>query len=250
MDEIVTNKRIEETVMPDKTILVVDDEAPIRDMLRVALEMADYRVLEAENAQEAHSLIIDSTPDLILLDWMLPQTSGIELARRLKKDELTSSIPIIMLTAKGEEDNKVQGLETGADDYITKPFSPRELVARLKAVLRRNGATGENNPIVVDGLVLDPSSHRVSINEKSIDIGPTEYRLLEFFLTHQERVYTRTQLLDHVWGGNVYVEERTVDVHIRRLRKVLSVDGHERYVQTVRGTGYRFSTKLSSIASA
>ncbi|MGH1470347.1 MAG: phosphate regulon transcriptional regulator PhoB [Cellvibrionaceae bacterium] len=236
--------------MPDKTILVVDDEAPIRDMLRVALEMADYRVIEAENAQDAHSLIIDNTPDLILLDWMLPQTSGIELARRLKRDELTSSVPIIMLTAKGEEDNKIQGLETGADDYITKPFSPRELVARLKAVLRRNGAISENAPIVVNGLTLDPSSHRVSINEQPIDIGPTEYRLLEFFLTHQERVYTRTQLLDHVWGGNVYVEERTVDVHIRRLRKVLSVDGHERYVQTVRGTGYRFSTKLSSIASA
>ncbi|MGI1679488.1 MAG: phosphate regulon transcriptional regulator PhoB [Cellvibrionaceae bacterium] len=236
--------------MPDKTILIVDDETAIRDMLRVALEMADYHVIEAENAQEAHSLIIDSTPDLILLDWMLPQTSGIELARRLKRDELTSSIPIIMLTAKGEEDNKIQGLETGADDYITKPFSPRELVARLKAVLRRNGATSESSPIVVDGLLLDPSSHRVSINEQSVDIGPTEYRLLEFFLTHQERVYTRTQLLDHVWGGNVYVEERTVDVHIRRLRKVLSIGGHERYVQTVRGTGYRFSTKLSSIASA
>ena len=245
-----TDKEDTDNPMPDKTILVVDDEVAIRDMLRVALEMADYRVLEAENAQEAHGLIIDDAPDLILLDWMLPQTSGIELARRLKRDELTASIPIIMLTAKGEEDNKIQGLETGADDYITKPFSPRELVARLKAVLRRNGAAAEDAPIIVDGLLLEPSSHRVSINSQPVDIGPTEYRLLEFFLTHQERVYTRTQLLDHVWGGNVYVEERTVDVHIRRLRKALSIEGHERYVQTVRGTGYRFSTKLSSIASA
>jgi len=206
----------------DKTILIVDDEAPIRDMLRVALEMADYRCLEAEDAQQAHAIIVDDKPNLILLDWMLPGTSGIELARRLKKDELTNAIPIIMLTAKGEEDNKIQGLEIGADDYITKPFSPRELVARLKAV-----------------------SHVVTINDQALQMGPTEYRLLEFFLTHQDRVYTRSQLLDHVWGGNVYVEERTVDVHIRRLRKVLNVDEHDRLIQTVRGTGYRFSTKLA-----
>ncbi|MCW8195630.1 phosphate regulon transcriptional regulatory protein PhoB [Proteobacteria bacterium 005FR1] len=230
--------------MANKTILIVDDEAAIRDMLRVALEMADYRCLEAEDAGQAHSLIIDENPDLILLDWMLPHTSGIELARRLKRDEVTAKIPIIMLTAKGEEDNKVQGLEVGADDYITKPFSPRELVARLKAVLRRAGPGEEAEPIVVNGLCLDPSSHRVTINDQPVQIGPTEYRLLEFFLTHQERVYTRSQLLDHVWGGNVYVEERTVDVHIRRLRKALTLDGHERYVQTVRGTGYRFSTKV------
>lgn len=234
--------------MADKTILIVDDEAAIRDMLRVALEMADYRCLEAENVQDAHALVIDETPDLILLDWMLPNTSGIELARRLKRDELTASIPIIMLTAKGEEDNKVQGLETGADDYITKPFSPRELVARLKAVLRRAGGQGESEPLRVGDLCLDPTSHRVTIHNTPVDIGPTEYRLLQFFLTHQERVYTRSQLLDHVWGGNVYVEERTVDVHIRRLRKALTLDGHERYVQTVRGTGYRFSTKLSQTA--
>jgi len=234
--------------MADKTILIVDDESAIRDMLRVALEMADYRCLEAENAQDAHSLIVDEHPDLILLDWMLPSTSGIELARRLKRDELTASIPIIMLTAKGEEDNKVQGLETGADDYITKPFSPRELVARLKAVLRRAGAQNESEPLQVGDLCLDPGSHRVTIQNTPVDIGPTEYRLLQFFLTHQERVYTRAQLLDHVWGGNVYVEERTVDVHIRRLRKALTLDGHERYVQTVRGTGYRFSTKLSQTA--
>ncbi|MFL0811324.1 MAG: phosphate regulon transcriptional regulator PhoB [Agarilytica sp.] len=230
--------------MPDKTILIVDDEAPIRDMLRVALEMAEYSVIEASDAQEAHSLIVDQRPDLVLLDWMLPGTSGIELARRLKLNDVTQETPIIMLTAKGEEDNKIQGLDVGADDYITKPFSPRELVARLKAVLRRTDSLDAEDPIQVDGLQLDPSSHRVSINNTAITMGPTEYRLLEFFLTHQERVYSRSQLLDHVWGGNVYVEERTVDVHIRRLRKALSVEAHDRYIQTVRGSGYRFSQQV------
>ena len=234
--------------MADKTILVVDDEGPIRDMLRVALEMAEYAVLEAEDAQTAHGLIVDKKPDLILLDWMLPGTSGIELARRLKRDEVTRELPIIMLTAKGEEDNKIQGLEVGADDYITKPFSPRELVARLKAVLRRTDTLSTGEPIRVAGLCLDPTSHRVTINDVPVQMGPTEYRLLEFFLTHQERVYTRNQLLDHVWGGNVYVEERTVDVHIRRLRKALTVDGHERFIQTVRGAGYRFSPKVAAKA--
>ena len=228
--------------MVDKTILIVDDETPIRDMLRVALEMAEYSCLEAADAQKAHSIIVDKRPDLILLDWMLPGTSGIELARRLKRDELTDDIPIIMLTAKGEEDNKIQGLEVGADDYITKPFSPRELVARLKAVLRRAGPTDGEAPIEVGGLLLDPISHRVTIDGKPAEMGPTEYRLLQFFMTHQERAYTRGQLLDQVWGGNVYVEERTVDVHIRRLRKALG-DAYENLVQTVRGTGYRFSTK-------
>ena len=229
----------------DKTILIVDDEAPIRDMLRVALEMADYQCLEAEDAQQAHAIVVDEKPSLILLDWMLPGTSGIELARRLKKDELTAAIPIIMLTAKGEEDNKVQGLETGADDYITKPFSPRELVARLKAVLRRTENMSTLGPIMVEGLCMDPVSHVVTIHQQPVQMGPTEYRLLEFFLTHQDRVYTRSQLLDHVWGGNVYVEERTVDVHIRRLRKALQLESHDRFIQTVRGTGYRFSTKLA-----
>ena len=230
--------------MPEKTILIVDDEAPIRDMLRVALEMADYQCLEAGDATSAHSIIVDRKPDLVLLDWMMPGTSGIELARRLKRDEVTSKIPIVMLTAKGEEDNKVQGLEIGADDYITKPFSPRELCARLKAVLRRTDGTSQDGPITVDGLSLDPVSHRVTIEEQPIQMGPTEYRLLEFFLTHQDRVYSRSQLLDHVWGGNVYVEERTVDVHIRRLRKALQPGGHDRLVQTVRGAGYRFSPKV------
>lgn len=229
--------------MTGRKILVVDDESAIRDMLRVALEMANYEVLEAANAQEAHSLVIDQRPDLVLLDWMMPGTSGLELARRLKRDEVTANLPIIMLTAKGEEDNKIQGLDVGADDYITKPFSPRELLARLKAVLRRTDPPGAATPIQVQGLCLDPVSHRITIHDQPIDMGPTEYRLLEFFLTHQERAYTRGQLLDHVWGGNVYLEERTVDVHIRRLRKALTVDGHEELIQTVRGTGYRFSTR-------
>ena len=228
--------------MAGKTILIVDDETPIREMIAVALEMAGYECLEADNAQAAHARIVDRKPDLLLLDWMLPGTTGIELARRLKRDEMTSDIPIIMLTAKGEEDNKIQGLEVGADDYITKPFSPRELVARLKAVLRRAGPADSETPIEVDGLLLDPISHRVTIDESPADIGPTEYRLLQFFMTHQERAYTRSQLLDQVWGGNVYVEERTVDVHIRRLRKALG-DKYEHLVQTVRGTGYRFSTR-------
>ncbi|WP_252177560.1 phosphate regulon transcriptional regulator PhoB [Endozoicomonas sp. 4G] len=229
--------------MPGKTILIVDDEAPIREMVIVALEMAGYDCLEAADAKEAHSLIVDNKPDLILLDWMLPDVSGIELARRLKRNELTSEIPIVMLTAKGEEDHKIQGLETGADDYITKPFSPRELAARLKAVLRRAGGLDNQSPIVIKGLELDPVSHRVSIDGSPAEIGPTEYRLLQFFLTHQERAYTRGQLLDQVWGGNVYVEERTVDVHIRRLRKALG-GNYEGFVQTVRGTGYRFSTRV------
>lgn len=230
--------------MSGKTVLIVDDEAPIREMIAVALEMADYDYIEAADAREAHALIVDKQPDLVLLDWMLPGTSGVELARRLKKEEATADIPIIMLTAKVEEDNKIQGLEVGADDYITKPFSPRELVARLKAVLRRATPPGIDSPIEVDGLTLDPIGHRVTTREGDVTMGPTEYRLLQFFMTHQERVYTRPQLLDQVWGGNVYVEERTVDVHIRRLRKALGED-YDHLIQTVRGTGYRFSTKAA-----
>jgi len=230
--------------MAGKTVLIVDDEASIREMIAVALEMADYDYLEAADAREAHSLIIDRQPDLILLDWMLPGTSGVELARRLKKEEATCEIPIIMLTAKVEEDNKIQGLEVGADDYITKPFSPRELVARLKAVLRRATPPGVETPVEVDGLTLDPVGHRVTTTHGVLNIGPTEYRLLQFFMTHQERVYTRSQLLDQVWGGNVYVEERTVDVHIRRLRKALGAQ-YDHLIQTVRGTGYRFSTRAA-----
>ena len=213
-------------------------------MIAVALEMAGYHCLEASNCKDAHASIVDRKPDMILLDWMLPGTTGLEFTRRLKRDDLTKEIPIILLTAKGEEDNKIQGLDSGADDYITKPFSPRELVARLKAVLRRATPLGIEESIEIEGLLLDPTCHRVTANQASVDIGPTEYRLLQFFMTHQERAYSRTQLLDQVWGGNVYVEERTVDVHIRRLRKALG-SAHEHLIQTVRGTGYRFSTKVS-----
>jgi two-component system phosphate regulon response regulator PhoB len=230
--------------MPKHTILLVDDEAASRDMLAIALEAAGYNVLQAENAQQAHACIIDRYPDLVLLDWMMPGTTGLELLRRLKRDELTEKIPVIMLTAKAEEDSKISGLDAGADDYIAKPFSPRELISRVKAVLRRIGREELKDAIIVDQMRFDPLSHRVSIADKDINLGPTEYRMLQFFLTHQERVYSRDQILDYVWGGNAYLDERTVDVHIRRLRKAISVAGHENYVQTVRGAGYRFSTQL------
>ena len=233
-------------IMPKHTILLVDDETAIRDMLSLALEAADYNVLVAENAQQAHATIIDRHPDLVLLDWMMPGTTGLELLRRLKRDELTAKIPVIMLTAKTEEDSKISGLDAGADDYISKPFSPRELMSRVKAVLRRIDRNELKEPITVGERIFDPIGHRVSIANEPINLGPTEYRLLQFFLTHQERVYSRDQILDYVWGGNVYLDERTVDVHIRRLRKAISVAGHENYVQTVRGAGYRFSTQLKN----
>lgn len=232
--------------MSSRTVLIVDDEAAIREVIAAALEMAGYRTLEADNAQAGHALIVDQKPDLILLDWMMPNVSGIELARRLKRDPLTAETPIIMLTAKGEEDHKIVGLEAGADDYITKPFSPRELVARLKAVLRRTTPAGIEAPISVQGLTLDPTSHRVTAHESELNLGPTEFRLLQFFMSHAERAYTRSQLLDQVWGGNVYVDERTVDVHIRRLRKGLG-DEFKALIQTVRGTGYRFSTNVPEL---
>jgi two-component system phosphate regulon response regulator PhoB len=232
--------------MPKHTVLIVDDEAAIRDMLCIALEAADFNVLDAENAQQAHAAIIDKQPDLVLLDWMMPGTTGLELLRRLKRDDLTARIPVIMLTAKAEEDSKISGLDAGADDFIPKPFSPRELISRVKAVLRRVGREELQEPISIGQLVFDPIGHRVSIADQAINLGPTEYRLLQFFLTHQERVYSRDQILDYVWGGNVYLDERTVDVHIRRLRKAISVAGHENYVQTVRGAGYRFSAQLKN----
>jgi two-component system phosphate regulon response regulator PhoB len=236
----------QENFMPKHTILVVDDEQSIRDMLAISLDAAGYNVLQAEGAREAHALIIDRHPDLVLLDWMMPGTAGLELLRRLKRDEMTEKLPVIMLTAKAEETSKISGLDSGADDYIAKPFSPRELVSRVKAVLRRVGREELKDPITVGELLFDPLGHRVSISGKPVNVGPTEYRLLQFFLTHQERVYSRDQILDHVWGGNVYLDERTVDVHIRRLRKAIAVAGHDNYVQTVRGSGYRFSTQLQS----
>ncbi|MDB9734371.1 phosphate regulon transcriptional regulator PhoB [Porticoccaceae bacterium] len=230
--------------MPKHTILIVDDEDSIRDMLSIALDAAGYNVLQALNAQIAHSMVVDRNPDLILLDWMMPGTTGLELLRRLKRDEITEKIPVIMLTAKAQEANKLSGLDAGADDYIAKPFSPRELISRVKAVLRRIDRADSTSPIVVGELALDPLEHRVSIGGVFINIGPTEYRLLHFFLTHQERVYSRDQILDYVWGGNVYLDQRTVDVHIRRLRKAISVAGYDNYVQTVRGAGYRFSVQM------
>lgn len=230
--------------MTETSVLIVDDEASIRDMVSIVLDTAGIKCLQAENAGEAHGLIVDENPDVVLLDWMMPGTSGLELLRRLRRDELTANVPVIMLTAKAEEDNMVQGLNSGADDYISKPFSPRELIARINALLRRKDPCAGDEPITVDQLVYDPLSHHASIAGKSIAMGPTEFRLLGFFLTHQERVYSRDQILDHVWGSNAYVDERTVDVHIKRLRSALSLADQSRFIQTVRGTGYRFSQKL------
>mgnify|MGYP001270548088 FL=1 len=233
----------EEAEVRRKTVLIVDDEAAIREMVSLALETAKFNVLEASDSQEGHAIIIDSQPDVVLLDWMMPGTTGLELLRRLRRDPLTEKIPVILLTAKTSEDSKITGLDSGADDFISKPFSPKELVSRIRAVIRRSTVTEPSEPIKVGEMLFDPESHRVSICNEPVDIGPTEYRMLQFFLTHQERVYSRDQILDHVWGANVYLDERTVDVHIRRLRKAISVAGHEKYVQTVRGAGYRFSTR-------
>ena len=233
----------EEAEVRRKTVLIVDDEAAIREMVSLALETAKFNVLEASDSQEGRAIIIDSQPDVVLLDWMMPGTTGLELLRRLRRDPLTEKIPVILLTAKTSEDSKITGLDSGADDFISKPFSPKELVSRIRAVIRRSTVTEPSEPIQVGEMLFDPESHRVSICDEPVEIGPTEYRMLQFFLTHQERVYSRDQILDHVWGPNVYLDERTVDVHIRRLRKAISVAGHEKYVQTVRGAGYRFSTR-------
>ena len=222
-------------------ILVVEDEEAIREMVGLALTRNNYHFREAEDAEQAKAQINERFPDLILLDWMLPGTSGIALARQLKDNTATRHLPIIMLTARAEEDDKVGALEAGADDYVTKPFSPRELLARIKSVLRRAAPHTTEDIIKVGGLVLDPVSHRLQAGTDPINLGPTEFRLLRFFMTHPERVYSRAQLLDMVWGNNIYVEERTVDVHIRRLRKALQASGHDTLVQTVRGEGYRFS---------
>lgn len=227
-------------------ILLVEDETAIRDMISFALQRTDMDIIPVESVREARNNILEQVPDLILLDWMLPGISGIEYARQLKKEELTADTPIIMLTARSEEDDRVHGLQTGVDDYITKPFSTRELIERIKAVLRRTKPHLEKETISQGLLTIDLASHRVLAGDDTIKLGPTEFNLLAFFMTHPERVYSRTQLLDHVWGGNVYVEERTVDVHIRRLRKNLAPFNCDAYIQTVRGAGYRFSCKLSA----
>ncbi|MBD2779550.1 phosphate regulon transcriptional regulator PhoB [Xenorhabdus sp. 42] len=226
-----------------KRILVVEDEVPIREMVCFVLEKNGYQAVEAENYDAAISRLSEPYPDLVLLDWMLPGGSGVQIIKQMKRDNDTKMIPVIMVTARAEEDDRVCGLDAGADDYITKPFSPKELIARVKAVLRRTSLEKSGELIDMEGLVLDPSSHRVSSLGQDLKMGPTEFKLLYFFMTHPERVYSREQLLDYVWGTNVYVEDRTVDVHIRRLRKVLEVGNHHKMVQTVRGTGYRFSTR-------
>jgi two-component system phosphate regulon response regulator PhoB len=212
-------------------------------MVSLALKRERFDVMEAADADSALSLISGRCPDLILLDWMLPGQSGLGLARRLRREEYTREIPIIMLTARVEEEDKVQGLEAGADDYITKPFSPRELLARIKALLRRSRPQAGDAAVQVESLTLDPAGYRVRVSDKDVSVGPTEFKLLHFFMTHPDRVYSRGQLLDSVWGRNSFVEERTVDVHILRLRKALNVHGYERLIQTVRGAGYRFSAR-------
>jgi two-component system phosphate regulon response regulator PhoB len=224
-------------------ILVVEDEPAIQELLALNITQAGHNAMRALSVEHAQDLLRETMPDLILLDWMLPGTNGLEFARKLKSDNVTKAIPIIMLTARGDEYDKVRGLEVGADDYVTKPFSPRELNARIKAVLRRRAPQMTDDPIEVSGLRLDPTTHRVTGNDKVIDLGPTEFRLLHFFMTNAERVHTRSQLLDKVWGDRVFVEDRTVDVHIRRLRNALSISGHEDLIQTVRGAGYRLSVQ-------
>ena len=224
------------------TILIVEDDPAIRELLIINLEASAHRVMEAGSAEEAEQLIVHNLPDLILLDWMLPGRSGPQFAQRIRMTERTKDVPIIMLTARTDEQDRVTGLEIGADDYMVKPFSPRELIARIKAVLRRRKPQLTEDKVDVKGLVLDPVTHRVTAGGTAVNIGPTEFRLLHFFMTHPERVHSRSQLLDKVWGDHVFVEERTVDVHIRRLRSVLELTGHDSLIQTVRGSGYRFST--------
>lgn len=227
-------------------ILVVEDEPAIQELIAANLKLAGYSVLRAEDGEQAIALVRDEVPDLILLDWMLPGVSGVQLAKRFRSDERTRDVPIIMLTARSEEMDKVAGLEAGADDYVTKPFSPKELMARIQAVLRRRAPQATKDVVEAAGLVLDPVSHRVSGDGQPVVLGPTEFRLLHFLMTHPERVHSRAQLLDQVWGDHVFVEERTVDVHIRRLRSALEAGGHDTLVQTVRGSGYRFSTHPDS----
>lgn len=227
--------------MSNLNILVVEDEEAIREMLILVMEQAQFRVHSAVSAELALSVLAENPVDLIILDWMLPGISGVELARRLKKDPGYKDLPIILLTARGEEEDKIRGLEIGADDYVTKPFSPKELVARIKAVMRRSGKLSEFGQISIGDLTLDAEQHRLTIAGRSLDVSPTEFRLMQFFMSNPDKVYSRTHLLDQVWGRSVYIEERTVDVHIRRLRKILAEFGREELIQTVRGFGYRFS---------
>lgn len=222
------------------TILVVEDEPSIQELVAVNLKHAGFLVVRAGSSEEAETMIRAALPDLVILDWMLPGQSGVALAKKLRQQERTRDLPIIMLTARVHEEDRVQGLETGADDYVTKPFSPKELVARVRAVLRRRAPHLAGEAVEIGNLSLNPATHRVTANGQAIDLGPTEFRLLFFFMTHPERVYSRAQLLDEVWGDHVYIEERTVDVHIRRLRLALEPTGHQEWVETVRGTGYRF----------
>ncbi|MBN2866400.1 MAG: phosphate regulon transcriptional regulator PhoB [Thiotrichales bacterium] len=228
--------------MSQHKILLIEDEAAIRDMLKFTLSAAEFDVSEAANAEQGWSMILENPPELILLDWMLPGVSGVSLAQRIRQNDKTRTIPIIMLTARGEEDDQVQGFEAGADDYVVKPFSPRALMARIKALLRRQDSELLTGDVLKAGRMrLDLGSHRFSIDDQEVKLGPTEFKLVHYFMTHANRVFTRAQLLDHVWGENIIVEERTVDVHIRRLRKLLEPLGVESYIQTIRGSGYRFA---------
>ncbi len=227
--------------MKQTNILLIEDEEAIRDMVSVTLADYGYSVVGVADATKAWEFIYNSTPDLILLDWMLPDISGLDLAYQLRKNDNTNETPIIMLTAKVEESDKIRGLEAGADDYVTKPFSPRELAARIKAVLRRSSRLTHEN-LSAKGLILNPGTYRVTADGSQLELGPTEFRLLRFFMSHTERVYSRDQLISRVWGNSTYIDERTVDVHIRRLRQSLSPYGYDQMVQTVRGAGYRFST--------
>ena len=226
-------------------ILIVEDEPAIQELLAFNVAQAGFRAMRADDAESAWRQIQGSVPDLILLDWMLPDTSGVKLAKQLRGDARTRDVPIIMLTARSEERDKISGLESGADDYITKPFSPRELMARIRAVLRRHAPQSPDELVAAGGLELSPSKHRASAKGSDIELGPTEFRLLHFFMTHPERVHSRTQLLDQVWGTQAFVEERTVDVHIRRLRAALEPAGLDTMIQTVRGSGYRFSVNYN-----
>jgi two-component system phosphate regulon response regulator PhoB len=226
-----------------RQILIVEDELPIREMIAFGLRRAGFEVREAADSRSARSLLADRRPDLLLVDWMLPDMSGLELTRLVKREAATRDLPVIMLTARATESDKIAGLDGGADDYVTKPFSPRELLSRINAVLRRAPGASDEETLELGGLLMDRASHRVTAGGTQIDLGPTEYRMLEFFMQNPERVYARAQLLDRVWGGNVYIEERTIDVHIRRLRKALEEFGYDRFIQTVRGSGYRFSAR-------